>query len=282
MPKLTPDERWRRHVLERYTAFEMSGELVALRDEGLKILGRTSLYAGNEWHQDVQKRDKSLEYPKWCEKCENVGARFGLAPWTVQAACLIKGYYPDKLIVIESDWPQIRVVTENTNKLFLSWLCFEAQNLGLYVIQQHGSSETTMILTNLKPPLEPLNDTSRPPRAVAFHMRVETPTGYPPEAGKELQRRATNLERELSRRLGYQSPKRLRSSELIATAKKLKANKSKLTESESLEVVESLYPDHDISEERKLIKHSKSQKNQVRQRIVRPYQQKIKPKTTTS
>jgi hypothetical protein len=281
MPKITPDERWRRHVLERYTAFEMSGELIALRNEGLKILGRTSLYTGDEWFQDRQKRDTSSEYSKWCEKCEMVGARFGIAPWTVQMACLIKGYSPDNnLFMVESNWPRIRVVTENTNELFLSWLCYEARNLGLYVIQKHGSSETTMIVIDLAPPLEPLTDSSRPPRDAAFHMRVETPAEYPPEAASDLQRAASNLGRELSRRLGYQSPRRLRSSELITTAKQLKADKSKLTEAESIEVVDNLYPNHEESEERKLLKRCRSQKNQVRQRIVKPYQHKIKPKNS--
>lgn len=248
---------------------EMSGELTALRAEGLSIVGRTTQYTGEEWWQD-RKRRESPKYSKWGKKCEKLGAQFGLAPWTVQMACLIKGYSPEKEnFIMETNWPKIRVVTDNADPLFLRWLCYEAQKLGLKVILKTAPLETSMITMDPAPPTEPLTDFSRPPGDNAFNMRVETPPDYPPEAAKNLHQMASNLGRELLRCLGYHSPKRLRSSPLMTVAKQLKADKSKLTEAESLQIVDDLYPEHDMSQDSKLLKRCKSQKNQVRQRITR-------------
>ena len=52
MAKLSPEERWRRHVLERITALKLSEELRLLRARGLSLMGRKRLYRGQQWHQD--------------------------------------------------------------------------------------------------------------------------------------------------------------------------------------------------------------------------------------
>jgi hypothetical protein len=276
MAKLTPHERWKKHVLERFTAFELSSDFQSLRAEGMTILGRTALFTADEWgHPDWRKKRLLPEYRKWCDKCWEVGGKFGLASWTVTMACLLKGYSPENgNLVIESEWPAIRVVTRNQDSLFIEWLCYEARNLGLYVIQRTGPTETTMLNLELGPPQEPLSAASRPPRDCALHIRVEIPPNFPPEAASQLQKKGALLQQELLRRLGYAVPKRLRSSSLVSKAKQLKADKPRLTVKESLEVIDTTDPGHDISQDPVLLRRSKSRKYQVRRRIIKPYEQK--------
>jgi hypothetical protein len=142
----------------------------------------------------------------------------------------------------------------------------------MHVVLRTKQTETPMIYMNSGPPKNPLPTASRPPRDSAFYTRVETPPNYPPEAAMQLQKNASQLRQELLRRLGYNVSKRLRSSPLVDKAKQLKANKRKLTEKESLEVIEELYPGHDMSEEMKMLQLSKSRKYKVRRRIVKPYE----------
>jgi hypothetical protein len=275
--KLTPVQRWRRYVLERFTALKLSGDLEPLRAEGLAILGRQHLLTGEEWSQpDYRKLRVSEKYQDWLRKCQAVATRFGLAPWTVEMACLLKDYSPETdPFVMESSWPKTSVVTENNDELFLNWLCHEASNLGLYVVLRQGSSETTIIYGEPMSPPEPLSASSRPPRDTVFQLRVETPPNYPPEAAGALQKTASNLGRELLRRLGYPSPRRLRTSILVTSAQKLRANKKRLTEEESAAVIDELNPDTDnLIEDRKLHRRIRSQKYLVRKRLVKPYEPK--------
>jgi hypothetical protein len=48
MGKLPPQERWRRHVVERFTALKQSGELQKLRARGLAVLRRQDLLSAEE------------------------------------------------------------------------------------------------------------------------------------------------------------------------------------------------------------------------------------------
>lgn len=274
MAKLSPAERWKKHVLEHFAALEMSGELVPLRTEGLAILGRTTLLTVDEWwHPDWRRKRSSPEYFKWSEKCDNVGRKFGLAAWTVSLACLLKDFEPSgSQLVLESEWPRISVVTENTDSLFLEWLCYETGHFGMPVILRTKQTEIPMIYMNPGPPQNPLTAASSPPRDSAFYTRIETPLNYPPEAAMQLQKKASQLRQELLRRLGYSVSKRLRSSPLVDKAKQLKANKKRLTEKESLEVIENLQPGHDMLDDLKLLQLSKSRKYKVRRRIVKPYE----------
>jgi hypothetical protein len=147
--------------------------------------------------------------------------------------------------VIEAQWPKIRVVTENTNPLFLQWLSYEAHKLGLYTVGRQGSVETTVL--NILPPCGVLPPSLKPPRDNAFVLRIETPPGYPPEAAQKLQKKGERLAKELLRRLGYSIPQRLRGSTLVAMAAKLRVADNKLAVGEAYNIIDDLYGENDIT-----------------------------------
>jgi len=244
MSKITPEERWRKHIMERYEAFKLSGELRKLRAEGLKILRRKKLYTSEEWNDTFRQRAYSHEFRTWYEKCETIGERFGLARWTIEMACLLKGYKPERMpFVLESEWPRIRIVTENTDPVFLTRLAYETQRLGLHVIQRQGSVEATYIFTNpvpimfLEPPPLPTN---LPPLNNAFHIRVEVPVGYPPEGTAKLNKKAGQIAKEVLKCLGYSISQRLRTSNLASKASDLKIGEGKLQSGEIYNIIDNV------------------------------------------
>lgn len=278
MATTTPEERWRRHVYERFTALRQSGELEKLRAEGqdilkrLGILTRKRLLTAQEWWQTFSQRASSPEYRAWHDKCRTVGERFGLAPWVVAMACLLRGYQPEKQPhVMEAEWPRIRVVSESTEPLFLQWLSYEAQRLGLYVIQRHGSVETTLLNLN-GAPSNPLSPSQRPPRNTAFHMRVETPTGYPPEAANHLQKEAGRLAKELLMRLGYSIPQRLRTSSMVSMADKLRVADEHLAYGDVYRIMDKVYGDEDITRDRQRRSTIKTRRHRLKKRLTKPYE----------
>lgn len=277
MAKLKPDERWQRHVLERFQAFRLSVELPKLRAEALRALGRTRLLTAEEYAKLPLTKGPLAYDSSWQKKCETIAQRFGLAHWTVKMACLLKGYDPRKLpFPIGAQWPTVRIVTENTDEVFLEHLFHHALCFGVYVDVQRGGSRTAVIFPDSCPvygPLESLlTDSHRPPKEQAFKVELSVPPGYPPEALAELARFAAHLSRELLRRLGYKAPKRLRTSPLIDIATELGVSKKRLTEEETIQIIDKLYPEHEISQERRLLGLVKSRKHKVRKRLVKPYQ----------
>lgn len=271
MGRLSPEELWRRHTIERFIAFKQSGELKRLHRKGLATCGRKKGFTGNEWFESFHKRYPSPEYQAWHNECEAVAEKFGLAPGTVVCACLVAGYDPEKeLSVIEGQWPQLRVITEQTNSLFLQWLSYEAQRLGLYVVQRQGSVETTLLNLN-SPPDSALPPSEKPPRDSAFYLRVEIPLGYPPEAARKLQEKADQLAKELSRRLGYPTPQRLRDSPLVAMADKLKVAKHPLASGEAYNIIDDIYGEN-LTDDQKKRKLVASRRHRLRKRLIEPYQ----------
>ena len=275
MSKLAPEELWRRHTLERYEAFKQSGKLKELRKEGLAACGRKKRFTSLEWAKSpMRERYSSPRYMEWHHKCENVAQKFGLAVWTVVSACLISGYQPDKAgLVVESHWPQIRVITESTDEQFLARLAYETQLRGLYVISRQGSVETTRLFMNpvpimyMEPPPMP---SSMPPQASAFRMRVETPVGYPPEAAKKLHKSAIQIERDILTALGYSIPKRLRTSQLVVMADKLRVANT-LASGEAYDIVDDIYG-QDLTDDRKRRKLVASRRHKIRKRLIKPYE----------
>jgi len=213
---------------------------------------------------------------EWHHKCENVAQKFGLAVWTVVSACLISGYQPDKAgLVVESQWPQIRVITESTDERYLARLAYEAQLRGVYVISRQGSVDTTRLFLNLVPITymePPPLPSSMPPQASAFRMRVETPVGYPPEAARKLHKTASQLEKDILIALGYSIPKRLRSSRLVLKAHDLKIAKKRLPSRGLYEIVADTFNEGDIDEDEQRRKTVKTQRYRLRKRLVKPYE----------
>jgi hypothetical protein len=213
---------------------------------------------------------------EWHHKCESVAQKFGLAVHTVISACLISGYSPDKAgLVVESEWPKIRVITDSTDDQFLSRLSYEAQLRGVYVISRQGSVETTRLFLNpipimyMEPPPMP---SSMPPQASAFHMRVETPVGYPPEAARKLYKATSQLENDIMIALGYPIPKRLRISRLVSKADDLKIAENRLPRRGLYEIVADTFDEASSSEDERRRKTVKTQRHRLRKRLVKPYE----------
>jgi len=260
MARVSPEDRWLRHTLERFAALRQSGELSRLRKEGLTILGRKKRFTPEEWFKSFSERASCPEYRAWHTKCEVAGKRFGLAPWMVVCSCLVSRYDPgEQPFVVEAQWPRIRVVTENTNPLFLQWLSYEAHRLGLYVIQRQGSIEATIL--SITPPDSALPPSQKPPRDSAFIMRVETPPGYPPEAAQKLQKKGSRLAKELLRRLGY----------LIAIADKLRVSDSQLARGEAYNLIDVIYKTDDLSQDQKKRNIVASRRHKLKKRLIKQY-----------
>ena len=274
MGKLRPEERWAEHVKERLIAFRASKDFRRLRRKGLSIIGRTKVLTVLEYWKGWSQWLSLPQYREWRDECARLGERFGLAAWTVEAACLLRNYRPDRSsLVAEIEWPRVRVVTEKGDPLFLQWLCYHAQSLGAYVVRRQGSFEATQLYLDCRiPPAVELPLSRLPPRHTAFYMRVETPPGFPPEARAGMEKQAAELERELFRKLGYSKvPERLRSSPLVKKAGKFRLSTEKLPQRELYEIAGEIDAEGSVEEDRKRIKTLKTQRHRVRKRLIKPY-----------
>jgi len=101
-------------------------------------------------------------------------------------------------------------------------------------------------------------------------MRVETPVGYPPQAEKELHKVANQLGKDILIALGYSIPKRLRTSQLVAMADKLRVA-STLKNGEAYGIVDDIYGE-DLTDDRKRRKLVASRRHKLRKRLVKPYE----------
>ncbi|MFC2016516.1 hypothetical protein ACFLUF_02255 [Chloroflexota bacterium] len=275
MAKLTPRDRWLGYLKERIKVLKLSGKIEPLRVKGLAVLYRKKLYTNEEWWQSFSQRAKSPEYLKWYEECEALSRKVGLAPWIVVMMCLLEDYDPEKdmgFMVIERDWPRIRVITESTNSLFLRRLSYEARQLGLYAMQRVGGIETTLI--NIDD--SAIDGTSGPNLILdesngsdAFNIRVETPMGYPPEAAGQLQKEATQLAHQLTERMGFRIPKRLRTSKLVTMSEVLEVEKGTLPRGAIYDIVDKVYPDGDLSKDQQRRKLTASRRHRARKRLLR-------------
>ncbi|MFC1874088.1 hypothetical protein ACFLYX_02165 [Chloroflexota bacterium] len=276
MAKLAPRDRWLEYLKERIKALKLSGQIEPLRAKGLAVLYRKKLYTNEEWWQSFSQRAKSPEYLKWYEECEALGGKFGLVSWVVVMMCLLEDYDPEKdvgLMVMEHDWPRIRVITESTNSLFLRRLSYEARRLGLYVVQRVGGIETTLI--NIDD--STIDGTSDPNSILgefngsdAFNIRVETPMGYPPEAAGQLQKEANQLARRLAESMGFRLPKRLRTSKLVTMSEVLEVEKGPLPRGAIYDIVDKVYPDGDLSKDQQRRKLTASRRHRARKRLLGP------------
>lgn len=283
MARLLPEELWQKHLLERYLAFKLTGDWLLLREEGLRILGRSELLDAQEWWAS-SKNQTSKEYFTWYEKCRIEGQRFGLSPWVVEMTCLLKNYQPEKEPhPIGIDWPKVRVVTDSTDVQFLNWLAYHAQKLGLYVVQRQGSIEEAFIYLNPLPmeaTVGPPTPSSMPLFSKAFHMRTEVPTDYPPKAASRIQKEAGLMGKDLLKLLGYQGFQRIRVSSLTSQVQTLEVNKKRLSRRKLYEVVADMTPDEVLQEDlsnispendTKMTKLLKHRRHQLRNRLVEPY-----------
>jgi len=268
--KLSPKERWLKHLEERIKALKLSGKIEPLRAKGLALLHRKKQYSVEEWRQSFQQRAKSPKYLKWHEECEIVANEFNLAPWVVTMMCLLKGYKPEEdvgFMAMERDWPHIRMVTGSTNMQYLRRLSYEAHQLGLYVVQRVHGVETTLI--NLDA-ISTCSTTEKLDKGDTFKIDVEIPVEYPPEAASQLQKETSSLARELTRRMGHPIPQRLRASKLVDMSEVLEAEKGPLPKGKLYDIVDKIYPDGDLSRDQQRRKLTASRRHKVRKRLIDP------------
>ena len=233
---------------------------------GLATLGRKRRYTLSNWSTSFAERVGSTEYMDWYGQCEKVGGRFGIAGWVVAMMCLVKGFNPERelgFLALETNPPHIRIITEQHDPRFLGILAREAELLNLSVIQKSGSIERTLIIPDL-PSVSSADLEVRLPHHTAFYVRVEIPLGYPPEAARDWQKKASELERELRKRLGYKVRKRFRSSSLVKMAEKLKISDNNWSRMDTYNAIDEVYPEdlrEDAAQNYGLVDETKKRKS---------------------
>lgn len=276
MAKSAPEELWQKHIVERLKAFRLSSQFRNLRKEGLAACGRTKRFTALEWATSPMKnRYASPTYMDWYKKCGEIGKKYGLAQWTVVCVCLISDYRPESGLVVESRYPVIRVVTEQTEPQFVKRLTYEAQLRGIHLIVRHGQTEFTQLLLDLVPPGSfgpPPLPPSMPPKTDAFYMRVETPVEYPISAAVRLQQATNKVGKDIMASLGYPISQRLRVSSLVSKADKLEINKRHLPNRGLYEIVSKTYKEGTAAEDERRRKTVKTQRHRMRKRLVEPYE----------
>jgi len=106
----------------------------------------------------------------------------------------------------------------------------------------------------------------------AFYMRVETPIGYPPQGRRELEKVASQLEKDILTALGYSVPKRLRTSRLVSKADDLKIVEDRLPRRGLYEIVADTFDEGNIAEDEQRRKTVKTQRHRLRKRLIKPYE----------
>ena len=276
--KITAQERWQRDIRQRFKLFSGSGELNRLKRKGLGVIGRSKKMTSEELLAEETKgrRMRSPEYLAFRQECVAVGGRFGLNGAAVEMACLLLRYKPYRLPYIqEAQWPRLLVVTTINDEVFIRWLHHHAWGalaawgktplLEPVVVKQEGFQRVPVVLP-LAPPHaeEPTRPSPLPPVGCAFHVSLDIPLEYPPEAAAELGRASTQYGRELARRMGYGMPHRLRGSGLLRNAPKLRLDEEVLEPNEIGKMVDAIYGELDLDGDRKRQNLVKSQRHRAK------------------
>lgn len=274
MAKLKPKERWKRVLLERFLAFRLSGELRRLRVLGLKALGRRRLLTTLEYSRLPLGKDEPARYSDWRKECEEVGKRFGLAPWTVMMACLLRTYKPESdPFPMATSWPRMRVVTTVDDRVFLKHLFHHAVERGLPVLLEQGGHKTTIVFLQWSRSVSALPPSHRPQRNAAFTIELELPPDYPSEARQEMAKQSAELQQEILRCLGYYAPRRVRSSRLTDLAKTLKMDQRPLPRLGAYMIIDKLDDgDDDMTYDQQKRRTISSQRYKLKKRLVDPFE----------
>src|SRR5437870_13088653 len=95
-PRKRPlEQRWRDLQLEALETFLHSVDRARLKQDGLRVLGRTTKPTSDELHEWVSALSDASDWMSYHERCKKIGAPYGLDSRTVMMACLVKGYHPD-------------------------------------------------------------------------------------------------------------------------------------------------------------------------------------------
>ncbi|AKG53313.1 hypothetical protein DGWBC_0635 [Dehalogenimonas sp. WBC-2] len=272
MAKRTPEQRWKDIVLERFVAFMRSEQKKALTREGLTVLqhllGKRRKLTSWEYFSSSRERRTSSRYQAWRKKGQIVANQFGLAPWTIEMACLLKDYHPEHTgLVIEGSWPTIQVVTGCTNPEYLEKLSEPVAEAGFRVITEGNDCCT-------------LGSSDQISTAhTAFRVTIGIPSGFPPEAAINLLKKALRVQNELLKRIGYPVKKRIRSSPFIRQAGKLKVGRP-IERNEIYKIADAIYGvDETGQHDRQRRSTTKSRRNRLTQRLVSPYEHHESPES---
>ena len=191
-------------------------------------------------------------------------------------ACLVLRYKPYRQpYVQEAQWPRLLVVTTINDEVFIRWLHHHAWGalaawgkgplLEPVVVKQEGFQRVPVVLP-LAPPYaeEPTRPSPLPPVGRAFHVSLDIPLEYPPEAAADLGRASTQYGRELARRMGYDMPHRLRGSGLLRNAPKLRLDEEVLGPNEIGKMVDAIYGELDLDGDRKRQNLVESQRHRAK------------------
>ena len=208
----------------------------------------------------------------WNKECEKVAEHFGLAPWTVKIACLLRDYDPTRSpFPLGANWPSIRIITKHKEPIFLKQLFYHVRELGAPVYVQESGHKTAPIFLDYEFVPSPLPNSHKPSIHDVFTVELEFPPIFPPEARQQIAKDTDDIKRELLKRLGYRVPKRLRTTTLISKASSLRLNKSRLAKRELYEIVAetSRYGTEEKDEQRG--KTVKSRRHFLKKRLIEPY-----------
>jgi hypothetical protein len=276
MSKLTPSQKWDNIISSRLTALRTDEGFRSLCKSALNSLGRKRRHGSVEdWRVDFRNRAISSSYQEWLNGvCKPVADKFGIDEQVVSMLCLVKNFDPEKdfrPFVLEATPAKVYVVTKSADEQILRKLAYESfTRLGLPLIQETNSGE---IRHTIKEALDP-NSLPELPRdkklsiRTLFRIRIELPSGFPPDMANAVTKYALSVDRLLRERLGYSLPKRLRTSKYAKHAEKYKVAKRKLDRGESYDIIDNLYGGEDaLGKDMALDKKRRLKVNVTRHRL---------------
>jgi hypothetical protein len=250
MSKLTPVEKWNNIIAARLLALKISEDFKMLCKSSLISLGRKKRYGSViEWQTNFEERAVSASYQDWLYgECTLIGNKYGIDTQVVSMSCLIKGFRPKTqygvAFPIQAPSASINVVTENTDLQILEKLAYESYTkLGIPLIHKTNAGETRITTMQTSDsshtPDLPLDKTI--PILSLYKIRIELPSGYPPDKANVFIKYAIEIDRKLREGLSHKLPKRLRTSKYIAQAEKYKISRKTLERGEIYDIVDDIY-----------------------------------------
>ena len=173
-----PVDLWMNVIRMRYDLFRESPDFLKLRRRGLRSLQRTRLLTTNEWWEDPDRMMCEPAFREWQKETQLTADTFGIDQWTVQEACLLRGFKagngsPEPF----GQHPTVTIVTDYDDEVFLDRLSYFASAFDMKVICNRARSISLMP----SPSRGTSNNLHLPPMHGAFRLQFEFPFGFPPK-----------------------------------------------------------------------------------------------------
>lgn len=280
MSKLKPEQKWDNIVLTRLGALKISAEFKILRKAALVSLGMEKRFSNvGAWSKDFPRRSTSSSYQEWLfGECQPVADRYGINPQVVSMLCLIKRFDPEKHFqpfAIEAITAKVNVVTDSTDPEIINRLAYESYSkLGIPLIQIAQSGEIRRTVVDTSNPNQPPVISSNKLNSILslFRLRIELPSGCPPDFAQAITSFAITKDRQLRESLGFKVPKRIRTSKYIKQADKYKLSKKTLRQNEAYDIIDKIYGGEDQSgKDMELDKQRRVKANVIRHRLKKAF-----------